>query len=414
MKISKSAQLGILIVFSIAILIWGLNYLKGNDLFKRYSTYHVYYNRVDGLEKSNKVTLNGYPIGKITNICFADDHSGRLIVSFSAEKSFEIPQNSVAKIVSDIMGTKSIEIHFSQSDVFYHSNDTLPGEIEGGLKQQISQQILPIKNKAEKLIESMDSVMSTITVILNKETSNNISTSFSNLNKTINNLEAITTDLQEVMESEKDNIKQTLSNLNNISSTFSNNSDEIETIIHNLNTFSDTLSNLAVSPALNNITLATKEISLILEKLNKDDNSAGLLFNDENLYFSIKNLSDNLASLTKDIQKNPKRYLQISAFDFGKNVYINTENDASQKEIVFKVFLTTSTQKLDTTNFNITGNIEEYYHKNSYQYFTGSESKYSEIETTYNSAKKYFPQAQIVAFKKGKMIKLEKALRKTK
>ena len=90
MKISKYARLGILIVISLTILIWGLSYLKGNDIFKKNEYYHVIYDRVDGLVESNKVTLNGYQIGQVKSIEFTSDNSGKLLVTLLIDANFQI------------------------------------------------------------------------------------------------------------------------------------------------------------------------------------------------------------------------------------------------------------------------------------------------------------------------------------
>ena len=133
MKNAKYTKLGILIVFSLAILIWGLSFLKGNDIFKQNDYYHVYYNRVDGLVKSNEVTLNGYQIGQVTDVKFAPDRSGRLIVSFSVNSEFKIPVKSIARIVSsDIMGTRSIEIVYSGENEVYHQTIQFPDRLKPG------------------------------------------------------------------------------------------------------------------------------------------------------------------------------------------------------------------------------------------------------------------------------------------
>ena len=154
MKVSKYIKLGILMVFSITAFIWGLSYLKGHDLFKNISYYHVKYDRIDGLQESSEVTLNGYKVGQVRKISFADQFSGKLIVTIMVDGDFRIPVNSVAQIVSsDIMGTKSIKLNFdTNSTELYSSNDTIPGAIENDLKEQVSMQVLPLKNKAEQLL----------------------------------------------------------------------------------------------------------------------------------------------------------------------------------------------------------------------------------------------------------------------
>ncbi|KJF43934.1 MULTISPECIES: MlaD family protein [Draconibacterium] len=414
MKNAKYTKLGILIVFSFAVLIWGLSYLKGNDIFKQNDYYHVYYNRIDGLVKSNDVTLNGYKVGQVTEIQFAPDNSGRLIVTFSVNSSFKIPVKSTARIISsDIMGTRSIEIVYSGESELYESNDTIQGSIEAGLKDQVSMQVLPLKNKAEELLSTVDSAITVLTIIFNEDARENLTTSFAKINQTVENIEATTADLQEIMASEKGNVKNIVSNIEELTSTFKNNAAEFEATIQNLNRFSDTLANVSVTPVLNNLANASAEIENILEKLNSDDNSAGLLLNDDELYQSINTLSENMGFLIGDIQQNPKRYLQVSAFDFGKEVYINTKDDASSKDIVFKVHLLSTKTQLgtDAEIFEEIDDVEEFTTGNVYNYLTGATSKYSEIEEIYQNLRLQFPESSIVAFKNGQLIKLKKALK---
>src|SRR5665811_989620 len=202
MKFSKYTRLGFLIVISVTILIWGLSYLKGNDIFKQQNYYNVVYERVDGLVESNKVTLNGYQIGQVKKIAFTPDNSGKLIVTLTVDTEFRIPVNSVAQIVSsDIMGTRSIKMILSNEMEVYSPYDTIPGAIENDLKEQVSLQVLPIKNKAEQLLGTLDSAITVLTVIFNEDARQNLSESFENINQTIDNIEKTTDDLQEIVAS---------------------------------------------------------------------------------------------------------------------------------------------------------------------------------------------------------------------
>lgn len=414
MKISKYTKLGILIVVSLTILIWGISYLKGNDIFKRDSDYFVVYDRIDGLLEANKVTMNGYQIGQVKDIQFADDRSGRLIVTIMLDASFEVPLNSVAQIVSsDIMGTRSIRMVLSNDPEIYQPNDTIPGAIEADLKEQVSLQVLPIKNKAEQLLSTLDSAITVLTVIFNEDARKNLSESFENINQTIENIEKTTADLQQIVSTEKGSIERIVNNIDEITTTFKNNTKELETIIKNFSSFSDTISSLSISPVVTNIADASDQILDILEKLNSTDNTAGLLLNDPELYKSITALSGNLSYLITDIQANPKRYVQFSALDFGKEYYINTSGDMTAKNIMFKVHLISTENKipLDSKIFEGLGEVEEYEASGAYSYLLGATSSYSEIVEAQKKAKEKFPDATIIAFKNGRLIKLEKALK---
>ena len=414
MKYSKYVKLGVLIVVSLVILFWGLSYLKGNDIFKRNNYYFVVYERIDGLLEANKVTMNGYQIGQVQSIDFAADNSGKLVVKLMMDASFKIPVNSLAQIISsDIMGTRSIKMILSNENTFYQSNDTIPGSIESDLKEQVSLQVLPIKNKAEQLLSTLDSAITVLTVIFNEDARENLSESFANINRTIENTQRITGDLQEIVSAEKGTIQKTLVNIEEITSFLSANTKELEKTIKNLSSFSDTLANLQVSPIITNISLATNQILAILEKLNSTESSAGMLLNDDQLYTEITALSENLSFLIRDIQANPKRYLQFSAMDFGKEYYINTTGDVSSKNIVFKVHLISSETKIPSNSelFKGLGEVEEYYANEAYSYLLGATGSYTEISEIHTHAKKNFPEATIVAFKNGQLIKLEKALK---
>jgi phospholipid/cholesterol/gamma-HCH transport system substrate-binding protein len=414
MKYSKYVKLGFLIVISLFILFWGLSYLKGNDIFKRSSYYHVVYERIDGLLESNKVTMNGYQIGQIKNIAFAPNKTGKLIVTLMVDASFQIPVNSLAQIVSsDIMGTRSVRMILSDENTFYSSNDTIPGAIESDLKEQVSLQVLPIKNKAEQLLSTIDSAITVLTVIFNEDARENLSESFENINRTIENAQSITSDLQQIVSSEKGNIQKILINIEDITSFLSSNTKELEKTIKNLSSFSDTLSQISVTPVITNIAEASNQILSLLEKINSDENTAGLLLNDDQLYLTVTVLSQNLSFLINDIQANPKRYLQFSAINFGKDYYINSTGDITSKNILFKVHLISSETKIPSNSkfFEGLGDIEEYYANGAYSYLLGSTGSYSEITEIHNVAKKKFPESAIVAFKNGQLIKLEKALK---
>lgn len=414
MKASKYTKLGLLIVVSFGILIWGLSYLKGNDIFSKDAYYHAVYDRIDGLNVSNKVMLSGYQVGQVSEIKFMPGTLSKLLVTFLIDGDIEIPENSIAQIVtSDLMGTRSIKLVFSDSKTFVEPNDTLPGAVESDLKEQVSMQVLPIKNKAEQLLGTIDSAITVLTVIFNEDARENLSESFANINRTIENIERTTADLQMIVSSEKGSFTRIVRNLDDITTTFSNNTDELENTIQNLSTFSDTLSQFSISPVLANIQEASFQLRDIIEKLNSSETSAGLLLGDDELYYSINALSTDLSALIRDIQTNPQRYLHFSAVDLGKDVYVNAPEGATARNIEFKVHLVSSENQipLDSKMFEGLGDIEEYEASGAYTYLAGNTNSYSEIKTTFEEARKKFPDASIVAFRNGRLIKLEKALK---
>ena len=157
MKYTKEVVVGLLFILALALFFWGYNFLKGINVFnKEKDIFGVYY-KVDGLMKSNPVSINGLKIGHVKNLWFDENFSGEIVVQMTINTEFPIPDNSVARIYSsDLMGSKAIEIVLGDSDDPLNAGDTLLTSIEAGIKEEVNKQVQPLKRKAENLIISID------------------------------------------------------------------------------------------------------------------------------------------------------------------------------------------------------------------------------------------------------------------
>jgi len=417
MKISKYTKLGLLIIVSVAILIWGLNYLKGIDYFNTNTTYYAVYDRVDGLMKSSSVDINGYQVGQVKDISFSDKNDGTLVVAFSIEGKFKLPVGTEARIISsDIMGTRSIKLLINPNNQFYAENDTIPSSIEGDLKEQVSMQVLPLKNKAEQLLASLDSAITVITYVFNPEARKNLSESFAHINQTIINLESASDELNLLLHSERGNIQGIMGNMNQLTSTLASSSEDFSAIAGNLANITDSISAVNMKEMMQSLAESSEGINQIIAKVNSKEGSAGLLVNDPELYQNLTQLSLSMDYLLKDFRNNPKRYVHFSALDLGKSIYINPEQNSSatNSAYIFKVHLLSSPERLNLNNPIFEGftKVEETEIANVYNYSIGNSSDIQEMYPLLEKAKKVFPDASIIAFKNGRQVKLDKALRK--
>jgi len=414
-KISKYTKLGFLVIACLAILVWGINFLKGIDILKRNTEYYVVYEKIDGLLESSSVTINGYQVGQVSDIELMNDYSGRLFVTLSLHGDYKIAKGSTAKIVSsDIMGTKSIRMEIVHSGEYYQPSDTIPGSTESDLKEQVSMQVLPLKKKAEELIASLDSALTIVTYVFNEKTRENLTESFENINRTVANIESASAELNKIIGSGK--VNSIVTNLDSITASINQNSGQITNIIKNFSSLSDSLSKLNISPVFAEISASVAGINKIIQKLNTTDSSAGLLINDPVLYQNLNNLSASLDLLLKDVRNNPKRYVHFSAFNIGKDVYITAKPSTpdEKNQIIYKVHLISSPAKLSTESvfFKGLGKIEEMQVSETYNYMAGKSPDFEKISVLLETARINFPDATLVAFKNGRKIKLEKAIKK--
>lgn len=413
-RISKYTKLGLLVIACLTIFIWGINFLKGIDILKKNTKYYVIYEKIDGLLKSSSVTINGYQVGKVSDIKFMSDYSGRLLATLSLQGDFKIAKGSTARIVSsDIMGTKSIKLAIVHSGEYYKENDTIPGDTDRDLKEEVSMQVLPLKKKAEELIASLDSALTVVTYVFNQRTRENLTESFENINRTIANIQSASAELNKIIGSGK--INSIVENLDSISCSFKQNSGNVTKVISNVTALSDSLAKLNISPVFEEIKSLVSGVNTIIKKLNTTDSSAGMLINDPALYQNLNSLANSMDLLLKDLRSNPKRYVHFSAFNVGKDVYITAKpgQPGSKNEVVFKIHLISSPARLSTesTFFKGLGPIEEIKISETYNYMAGKSTDFSQITKLLEKAKTNFPDANLVAFKNGRKIKLEKAIK---
>jgi len=88
----------------------------------------------------------------------------------------------------------------------------------------------------------------------------------------------------------------------------------------------------------------------------------------------------------------------------------------SYNDVVFKVQIASGSRKLETKSYNFKGlrNVDRVKVGNSYKYYLGNTSSYSEIEEFRKKAKsKGYKTAFIVAFKNGEKISVEEVLKKS-
>ena len=303
-RISKEFKSGFIFLLAIIFLVYGLKYLKGLNVFQTNKPYYAIYDDIDGLQIGSSIRLNGFNVGMVNNIILNSDNN--LVVTLNIDGLDNIPENSICKIVNqDLMGTKGVSLILGQSNSFASSGDTLLGRVENSLQDEVNAQILPLKNKAEGLIGSVDSLLTIVTAVLNKNTRNSLSNSIKSLDETFAILSKTMVKIDSMVYDNDARVSKVLSNLESITTNLNDSSTGIKPILYNLSSISDTLSNANFGSLVNNI-------NTISNNINSGSGSLTKLMNDEKLYNNLEKSTSELAELIEDIKNNPKRYVNFS------------------------------------------------------------------------------------------------------
>jgi len=307
MNLKTEAKIGIIVLSTIALVIWGINYLKGRNVLKRSDVYYAVYNDVAGLKMSGSVILSGFKVGMINNIEFMEGHLDKVIVAFVVSSSYEIPKNSVAQIYSsDLLGNKVIRIIPSAEKDVYQYGDTLVGSIDPDMMTKIQNQIAPLVESTNHAVLGIDTLVTSINQVLDPETQKK-------LQLAIGNLESTTASISKQL-SPGGKLDRTFESLQAFTQMLDENKDKLSSAFANIESISDSIASAKLSGAISNINATFAQSQILLEKINNGEGSIGLLATNDSLYNNLVSASGNLSDLLLDMNEHPKRYVHFSIF----------------------------------------------------------------------------------------------------
>lgn len=296
----KSIIIGLSFIGALVLFIWGFNFLKGKSLLEEYPYYYAVYQNVDELAPANKVLINGMFVGQVEELFFNPKKDGTIIVKFTASRDIRIPADSRACITGSLLGSKSINILLGNSALDAKLGDTLASDIDNGITEMISAELMPLKNKVETLVMSIDTLVGSLNSVLDATTCADVKKGVNDLSVSLNNLNKISNDLQQIMNSEKDNITGIVENVGNIS--------------ENLSAVSDSLAQIKYNQLVASLQSTIDNLDVITTNLKNGEGSAGLLLSNDSLYINLTKTVDNLGILIKKIEENPKKYIRVKVF----------------------------------------------------------------------------------------------------
>lgn len=309
MSFPKEARIGLLVSITIVVLFLGFFFLKGADVFSGENTYYSYFNNVQGLQASSPVQVKGLTVGRVSAINL--DDNGRVRVTMRIGKSTEVPVGSIAKLSStDLLGTKAIALVLGTGNSLVTDESVLPSAIEGGLVDALSAQITPLLVDVRHAVGTLDSLLVGVNGVLDIEARQHLRASLASLNTTMDNFARVSTRLN----AESDELAGIIRNTNNITGNLAKNSDRIDRIIKNAELTSDQLAKAPIEQTLRDLESAIGQLQGVVNKVNSNEGSLGMLVNDKGLYNNLTSSLGSLESLLADIEAHPARYINLTIF----------------------------------------------------------------------------------------------------
>ncbi len=317
MKLSKEIKTAVLVLASIALFIWGYSFLKGKDLLANYKTLYAQYENVEGLVVSSPVTISGLNVGKVSKISI-DNTTGKVTVEMQIKSDFPIKKNSIAEIYAPSpIGGKQIAILPSKDGALAVTGDTLISSSKLGLTDEVAKQIVPLKDKISKLLDNANVMLENVNQVLDAKTKENLKSSLADLNETLAQFKAASTQVNTLLADNKSKINGTMTNLEKASDNF--------------NKVSDSLAKVNIGPTVKNLEKTLENVDKMMADIQSGKGTIGKLMKDDALYLNFNKTSKELELLLQDLRLNPTRYVNVSLFGKKNKPYTAPVNDTLKK-----------------------------------------------------------------------------------
>jgi phospholipid/cholesterol/gamma-HCH transport system substrate-binding protein len=312
-KLSNETKVGAVAVVSVTLLILGFNFLKGKKLFTNNKSLVAKFGNVQGLANSNPVMVNGLQVGTVYNISPTKDMR-EIMVTLTITKDINIPDNSVAIIKPNLLGTTSLDIKLGDSHAYLKQKDTILTQANIGTLNDILGKVDPVLFQVTNAVSSIDSFIRNLNHVIDPNAKNNIASTLNNLNKISASLTLSAASLEQVLNTQSGALSKTLNNLNSVSGNLANNNEKVTGILTNLDKTATTLSQLELRKTLELLDATINNLQGVVNKISNGDGTIGQLLNNPALYKNLASTANKLNLLIDDIRVNPKRYVNISVF----------------------------------------------------------------------------------------------------
>jgi phospholipid/cholesterol/gamma-HCH transport system substrate-binding protein len=329
-KYNKQVRTGVVVIIAIALFIYGFNFLKGKDIFSTSLNVYAVYDHIDGLTANNTVQVNGFKVGTVREIKI-DPKTGKLVVHFIiTDKNVKVTDSARAEIISGgLLGNKEIFLLLSGKGTAIEDGDTLYGFNEVSLKDQVNEQMLPLKVKVESLVGSIDSMVQIFSGILNENTMKDIEASFTNMKLAMESFKNVAQNLDTTIAASDRNIVAIIQDFKSLSGMMAANKDTLSMAIANFKNISDSLAASNLKTTINEAGRVMTNAADFLAKLNTDGSARTLLGKDSVILADLRRTNARMEFLIEDISRYPGHYIKV----FGKKKPNKKEEAIRQRKM---------------------------------------------------------------------------------
>jgi len=301
-EVKKEFKVGLLVISASVILYFGIDFLKGSDVFNPANKYFVYYSDVDGLTASNPVMINGFQIGLVKRIKIFQGALKPVLVELEINKNIVLGDS--AKVIlsnNGLLGGKMIVLDPGKVGSPLKS-DTLIGISAQGFTSMLEDKAQPMVNQVTHLVATIDKLVNSFQPTVGK------------LNETLESVSKLSNTSESLIGNSKSDINKITENISTLTISLLSTQKQLDGLMQKMNKLGDTLNKADLAGTVNSLHQTTEQLAKTMIALNEGKGTMGKLMKNDSLYKNLNASSASLNALLIDFKANPKRYVHFSVF----------------------------------------------------------------------------------------------------
>ncbi len=292
--LTKEVKIALVAIVGVVILFFGMNFLKGLDLFSSTDDYFIEFKDISGLSSSSPIYADGFQVGTVKDVIYDYTNTSPTKVVVAIDKAMRIPEGSSAEIVSDMMGNVKVNLLLAtnpRSRVM--PGQTIRGDVNGGAMRQLSAMIPAV----EAMLPKLDSILASLNTLLADPA---LAHTLHNVETVTQNLTASSAELNKLMVAMNHGVPTMMTKANRV--------------LDNADVLTTNLASLDLASTKQQVDNTIAGVQQLTDRLNSTDGTLGLLMNDASLYNNLTSTMRDADSLLVNLRQHPKRYVHFSLF----------------------------------------------------------------------------------------------------
>lgn len=340
MKVSKEIKTGIIAIFAIALLVLGVNFLKGNSFFGGDDVYYAYFANSGGVVSASSVIVNGVEVGKVLSVELTQekDSAKRVLIGFNIQdRNFKIARTSKVEVGALDFFTKGMIIQpgADLSKGYYNPGDKIQGEVSVDIISQVKSYVEPINQKLQKMMSSVDKVIGSISAFWDTTATSSLEGSMQEVKIAIERFGNVALEVEDLVKTERVQLHNILENVDDITANLKLSNDKITAIVGNTKRITDDLVSADFKSVVGDAQKTIRTMNDMLKNASEGKGTLGMLLNDQKLYDELVRTNKELQDLVNDLQLHPERYIHFSVLGAKtKGVPINTSEEKKLRKLL--------------------------------------------------------------------------------